>query len=483
MIPAQAKKWVMPIVIVLFLVLVFQSLAGTIGPDDETAGVWVYDSNNSAQYVCHMNLHLELSKTQYGVSETPVISESRLICQTQTHTEPQAQNWVIYITGYDFVYRVNGGLSNQATIKSTNVENNRLNVPLSLPKTGAALPTGLSAGDTVEVTQVLRFYAVADGASLAETMLYGAHFTYEVIADAQINEPPTATISVSPSTGYVPLSVSFSVNAQDSDGAIASYHWDFGDGSSSNYGSATHTYNDIGSFTATCTVTDDDGATCERSQTVSVNAQTSNLPPNESSFYAGPISGTAPHDITYNAYFTDPEGTVVSYLWDFGDGETTTGSSGSHTYSTIGTYTASVTATDSDGYSASQSQTITVSTQHTNPDTDNDGLPDSWENNYFGGLSQTASGDYDGDGYSNLEEYNDGTDPTDATDPAPDPDTDPAAEFDWNLYAIASAAIGLVFALVVFGLLPAPLNIKGLLAMIIAAAGFVAAFMFGTGAL
>jgi hypothetical protein len=47
-----------------------------------------------------------------------------------------------------------------------------------------------------------------------------------------------------------------------------------------------------------------------------------------------------------------------------------------------------------------------------NPDSDGDGLPDSWENQYFGNLSQTASGDPDGDGRTNAQEYADGTNPT-----------------------------------------------------------------------
>lgn len=46
-------------------------------------------------------------------------------------------------------------------------------------------------------------------------------------------------------------------------------------------------------------------------------------------------------------------------------------------------------------------------------DTDNDGLPDDWEEFYFDDLSQTATDDFDHDGASNLQEYLAGTDPTD----------------------------------------------------------------------
>lgn len=45
-------------------------------------------------------------------------------------------------------------------------------------------------------------------------------------------------------------------------------------------------------------------------------------------------------------------------------------------------------------------------------DTDGDGLPDLWEYRYFYSLDQTAAGDPDNDGISNLDEYIDGTDPT-----------------------------------------------------------------------
>ena len=50
-------------------------------------------------------------------------------------------------------------------------------------------------------------------------------------------------------------------------------------------------------------------------------------------------------------------------------------------------------------------------------DGDGDGLPDWWEMIYFGSLSQTAAGDYDGDGTSNLSEYLQGRDPTKGTVP------------------------------------------------------------------
>jgi hypothetical protein len=47
-------------------------------------------------------------------------------------------------------------------------------------------------------------------------------------------------------------------------------------------------------------------------------------------------------------------------------------------------------------------------------DADGDGLLDSWELQFFGDLSQEAAGDFDSDGFTNLEEFSAGTDPTDS---------------------------------------------------------------------
>jgi hypothetical protein len=57
-------------------------------------------------------------------------------------------------------------------------------------------------------------------------------------------------------------------------------------------------------------------------------------------------------------------------------------------------------------------------------DSDADGLPDSWEMANFGNLSHTAAEDFDGDGYSNLEEFNAGSDPKVAASTPLDTDGD-----------------------------------------------------------
>jgi PKD repeat protein len=61
---------------------------------------------------------------------------------------------------------------------------------------------------------------------------------------------------------------------------------------------------------------------------------------------------TNPFDYTQSVAFTDTSaGYPTSWLWDFGDGTTSTGQNPSHTYSTPGTYTVTLTATNAYGSS------------------------------------------------------------------------------------------------------------------------------------
>ena len=77
------------------------------------------------------------------------------------------------------------------------------------------------------------------------------------------SEPPVALASADPMTGPAKLTVTFDgMGSFDPDGgAITRYAWDFGDGRSASGSLVTHTYKRAGSYTATLTVTDDEGET------------------------------------------------------------------------------------------------------------------------------------------------------------------------------------------------------------------------------
>lgn len=86
------------------------------------------------------------------------------------------------------------------------------------------------------------------------------------------NQPPSLSISASPTSGVSPLFVSFASSASDADGFIASYFWNFGDGTSSSSANPTHTYS-AGSYNASLTVTDNSGATTTKSVGINASAQ------------------------------------------------------------------------------------------------------------------------------------------------------------------------------------------------------------------
>jgi PKD repeat protein len=75
----------------------------------------------------------------------------------------------------------------------------------------------------------------------------------------------------------------------------------------------------------------------------------------------GPYSGTAGSAVSFNsAGSNDPDGTTLSYAWDFGDGNSSTQANPNHVYAATGTYTVRLTVTDVDGASDSQSTSATV---------------------------------------------------------------------------------------------------------------------------
>jgi PKD repeat protein len=81
------------------------------------------------------------------------------------------------------------------------------------------------------------------------------------------NQAPTAAVTATPPAGSAPLAVSFDgAGSRDPDAgdAVASYTWEFGDGTpaqTTTGATVTHTYQSAGAFTASLTVTDTRGAT------------------------------------------------------------------------------------------------------------------------------------------------------------------------------------------------------------------------------
>ncbi len=176
------------------------------------------------------------------------------------------------------------------------------------------------------------------------------------------NQPPVAEAN-GPYSGTVGNPISFSsAGSMDPDGTIQTYLWNFGDGSpTSNQPNPTHTYAAAGTFTVTLTVTDNQGATDSDTASAMVTGGGGNQPPVAEA--NGPYSGVAGgRGIQFSsAGSMDPDGTIVSYSWDFGDGSPpSTQANPRHPYAANGTYTATLTVTDNQGGTDTDTATVTI---------------------------------------------------------------------------------------------------------------------------
>ena len=206
----------------------------------------------------------------------------------------------------------------------------------------------------------LQDFAVYNSALSAGTILS----QYEIGSGTVPNQPPVAAFT--PTITGEALSVDASAST-DPDGTVASYAWDFGDGSTqaaSSNPTATHIYAGPGIYNIVLTVTDNDGATDTVGQPVM--AVHVNQPP-VAAFQSTIGALTANLD---GSSSTDPDGTVASYAWDFGDGSTQAASASptaSHTYSKSGSYQVTLTVTDNSGATNAVKGTVQVTAPNVPP--------------------------------------------------------------------------------------------------------------------
>ncbi len=169
---------------------------------------------------------------------------------------------------------------------------------------------------------------------------------------------PRAAISVSKDSGYPPLVIQFSgADSSSPDGIITDYHWEFGDGESADTSSVSHTYPDKGVYRVTLTITDSTGAV--DSEAINVEALNRAPVPSFTKPYMIPTHQAATFDAS-SSY--DPDGTIVEYRWDFGDGTTGVGEVVQHVYTSAqGTgYKAAIVLTVTDDDGAANSKTVRV---------------------------------------------------------------------------------------------------------------------------
>ncbi len=156
------------------------------------------------------------------------------------------------------------------------------------------------------------------------------------------------------------LVCTFTDGSDDPDGVddLASWSWDFGGDGESDEQSPVHTFSAANTYEVTLTVTDAAGATNSLSQDVVVSTTANVVPTADFDFICNA------EECTFTDASSDTDGTIASYAWEFGDGETSTEADPVHTYAGITELTefeVTLTVTDDDGgVSTPFTQTVAV---------------------------------------------------------------------------------------------------------------------------
>ena len=149
---------------------------------------------------------------------------------------------------------------------------------------------------------------------------------------------PRADFVASPTRGGAPLAVTFT---DKSLGAPTSWNWDFGDGSTSTVQNPTHTYTQLGTYTVTLIASNNNGS----DTAIKANYIDATLAP-VADFTTNQRMGNAPFVVAFQDLSTN---NPTSWLWNFGDGTTSTKQNPVHTYPVIGAYNVTLTVSNQYG--------------------------------------------------------------------------------------------------------------------------------------
>lgn len=158
-------------------------------------------------------------------------------------------------------------------------------------------------------------------------------------------ENPDVNFSASDSVGCFPFPVTFTDKSTAGDGVISSWHWDFGDGNTSTEQHPSHTYTGTGNYAVTLKVTSSNGCTKTFSKSQYIQIASGVL--TDFDFKPAVNSCNAPLEIIFNN--KSVEAGTVSYVWDFGDGQTSTDRDPHHNFTANGSYTVTLSAVNNSG--------------------------------------------------------------------------------------------------------------------------------------
>jgi chitodextrinase len=189
---------------------------------------------------------------------------------------------------------------------------------------------------------------------------------------AEGNTPPNAPLKpVGPTLVEAGAMYQYNSSAVDPDGDQVRLRFDWGDGSLSTWSdfvasntsvSASHAWTNVSNYPVRVIAQDTNGSNSSWSETLTVMISqfgSEGFPP--VGMFHIPANASVNHSMVFDASGSfDPDGTIVSYVWDFGDGITGVGAIVVHTYESPGEYTVTLTVTDNAGLNYNYSQVVSI---------------------------------------------------------------------------------------------------------------------------
>ncbi len=216
---------------------------------------------------------------------------------------------------------------------------------------------GDGTGETISSPWIVHDYQNPGlyNVTLSVTSPYGSDtVTKENVVNVTQLQPPVPSFDAAPLSGDAPLSVTFT---DTSTGTVTTRLWDFGDGATAwanATAGVTHEYPLPGTYTVSLTAGNEGGqATVVMTDLITVN---SFGPLPDAKFRQSPGIGYAPLTVAFTDLST---GTPLKWEWDFGDGEGSDLQNPSHTFTSAGKFTVTLTVYNHGG-SDSYSTTVWV---------------------------------------------------------------------------------------------------------------------------
>ncbi len=254
-----------------------------------------------------------------------------LVTNSTAGCEDTARSNPIVIGGFNTTFSAAASACTNETISFTNT---------STPAVTSSV-WNFGDGGTANTIHTTHSYALPGNYIVRLYNTY-ANCVDSTLQNIQINPRPVADFTAPVTSRCQPT---LTVNFQDiTTGGVVGWEWDFGDGSPiSSLQNPSHTYTAFGSYAVTLIATNGFGCTdtIVKPDYIIIQRPVIVIP-------SLPARGCIPHTISPVATITTVD-VVTSYLWDFGDGFTSSAVTPTHTYSIQGTYTVKLYITTSSG--------------------------------------------------------------------------------------------------------------------------------------